>query len=123
MWRMAKVFGAAGTHAGRQSVAAFKRMFATLLIVSVVVAFFGGGLVAALFITHSRNLISWIAGLAGIVTLLWLLTNANRKVDQQESTRMARRKGALGEYEVGAGLERLSDSCAAVKDGTTDEYG
>ena len=120
---MAKVFGAAGKHAGRQSVAAFKRMFATVLIVSVVVAFFGGGLLAALFITHSRNPIGWIAGLAVIVSLLWLLTYANRKVDRHETTRMTWRKGALGEYEVGAELERLSDSYVVFNDVNTEEFG
>src|SRR5436305_1316005 len=67
---MAKVFGAAGEHAGRQSVAAFKRMFATVLIVAVVVAFFGGVLLATLLITQGRNPIGWIAGMAVVVSVL-----------------------------------------------------
>lgn len=120
---MAKVFGAAGEHAGRQSVAAFKRMFATMLIVAVVVAFFEGVLLAALFITHSRSPIGWIAGLAVIVSILWLLNYANTKVDQHETTRMTWRKGALGEYEVGAELERLSDSHAIFNNLNTVGFG
>jgi hypothetical protein len=39
---MAKIVGAAGAHAGKQSVAAFKKMFATVLIVVAVIAFAEG---------------------------------------------------------------------------------
>jgi len=86
---MAKVYGVAGEHAGRQSVAAFKRMFATLLIVAVVAAFCEGAMVTMFFTTHIR--IGWI-GLPVVtgILLLWLLNYANRRVDQHETDRLAR---------------------------------
>jgi hypothetical protein len=118
---MAKVFGAAGEHAGRQSVNAFKRMFATLLIVAVLVAFFEGVLLATLFITH--NPIGWIVVPAVTVLLLSLLHYANRRVDQHETERMSWRKGALGEYQVGAELERLSGEFFVFNNVNTEEFG
>ena len=115
---MAKVFGAAGNHAGGQSVAAFKRMFATLLIVAVIVAFFEGATLAAILIMHGR--ISWLL-LPAIVGgfLLWLVHYASRRVDKHETDRLSWRKGALGEYEVGAELGRLSDAIFIFNDVNT----
>jgi hypothetical protein len=105
---MAKVFGAAGEHAGRQSVAAFRRMFATVFIVGIVVAFAEGVLITTVITTHTR--IGW-AFLPVIVGgfLYWLLRYAERRVDTHETERLTWRHGALGEYEVGAELERLSE--------------
>ena len=120
--RMAKVFGAAGKHAGRQSVAAFKKMFSTVLIVAVVAAFCEGAVVTTFFTTHIR--IGWI-GLPIVIgiLLLWLLNYANRRVDQHETDRLNWRKGALGEYEVGAELERLSDEFFIFNDLNTAGFG
>jgi hypothetical protein len=119
---MAKVFGAAGRHAGRQSVTAFKRMFATMLIVVIVAAFCEGALVTTFFTTHIG--IGWI-GLPIVIgiLLLWLLKFTNTRVDQHETERMTWRKGALGEYEVGAELEALSDSYSVFNDINTEEFG
>jgi hypothetical protein len=126
LWRhhghMAKVVGAAGEHAGRQSVAAFKRMFVTVLIVAVVAAFCEGVLLTTFFTTHIG--IGWI-GLPTIIgiLLLWLLNYANRRVDEHETERMSWRKGALGEYEVGAELERLSDTYSVFNNVNTAGFG
>ena len=119
---MAKVFGAAGKHAGRQSVVAFKRMFTTVVIVAVVAAFFEGVVVTTFFTTHIR--IGWI-GLPVVtgILLLWLLNYANRRVDKHETDRLNWRKGALGEYEVGAELERLSDEFFIFNDLNTAGLG
>jgi hypothetical protein len=106
---MAKVFGAAGKHAGRQSVEAFKRMFKTLFIFGLIVSFLEGGLLTTFVITHARPVLILPAATIGIF-LLWLANYANRRVDKHETDRMSWRKGAVGEYEVGAELERLSDN-------------
>src|SRR6266700_6127666 len=119
---MAKVFGAAGKHAGRQSVVAFKRMFATVVIFAVVAAFFEGVVVTTFFTTHIRIGWIWLPVVTGIL-LLWLLNYANRRVDQHETDRLNWRKGALGEYEVGAELERLSERYAVFNDVNTEEFG
>jgi hypothetical protein len=120
--RMAKVFGAAGEHAGRQSVTAFKRMFVTLLIVAVVAALCEGAMVTMFFTMHIRI---WWIGLLVVtgILLLWLLNYANRRVDRHETDRLNWRKGALGEYEVGAELERLSERYAVFNDVNTEEFG
>jgi hypothetical protein len=48
--------------------------------------------------------------------LMWLANYAYRRVDKHESDRMSWRKGAVGEYEVGAELERLSDNYFVFND-------
>jgi len=119
---MAKVFGAAGEHAGRQSVAAFKRMFMTLLIVAVVVALFEGAILTSLIATRG-GIGRFVLLLAAALFLWWLLRYASRGVERHENERMTWRKGALGEYEVGAELERLSDSYVVFNDVNTEEFG
>lgn len=105
---MAKVFGAAGQHAGKQSVAAFKQMFSTLLILGIVVAFCMG-VMMTFFLTTHRSL-GWLFLPAVTAVLLWRIAHyANRRVEKHETKRLNWRKGALGEYEVGAELERLSN--------------
>lgn len=105
---MAKVFGVAGQYAGRQSVAPFKRMFATLLILGFAVAFCLGGMTTFFLTTHGSR--GWFFLPAGTAVLLWWIAHyANRRDDEHETKRLNWRKGALGEYEVGAALERLSD--------------
>jgi hypothetical protein len=119
---MAKVVGAAGEHAGRQSVAAFKRMFATVLTVAAVAAFCAGALLTTFFTTRIGIGWIWLPIVIGIL-LVWLLKYANKRVDQHETERMTWRKGALGEYEVGAELERLPDSYVVFNDVNTEEFG
>lgn len=119
---MAKVLGAAGEHAGRQSVAAFKRMFLTLLIVAIVAALCEGVILTTIIIKRS--------GIAGIVPslaiglfLFWLLRRAGRRIEMYETDRLNWRKGALGEYEVGAELERLSDDYIVFNNVNTAGFG
>lgn len=112
---MAKVYGIAGAHAGRQSVEAFKRMFRMLLILAVIVAFCEGVMLTTFVTTHAQ--ISWL--IVFIVTgffMWWLARYANRRVDEHETDRLNWRNGALGEYEVGAELERLSDEFSVFND-------
>ena len=106
---MAIVYGAAGEHAGRQSVAAFKKMFATVLFVVAAVSFSEGIIVTSVFM--KRGSLGWLLVAAVLAVSVWGLSRyANRRVDKHETDRLNRRKGALGEYEVGAELERLSDA-------------
>src|SRR2546423_405888 len=101
---MAKVFGEPGKYASRQSVEAFKRMFVTLFILGIVVAFCEGIVLTTL--TRSRTWPVLLLAVTIGLFLLWLAHYANRRVDEHETNRMTWRKGAVGEYEVGAELER-----------------
>ena len=117
---MAKVFGTAGKHAGHQSIEAFKRMFLTLLVLAIIVAFSEGAIVATLLITRAN--IRWIPVpivIGGLV--LWLSNYARRRVVKHETDRLNWRKGAVGEYEVGTELERLSDDFFIFNDVNTKQ--
>ena len=120
---MAKIVGAAGAHAGKQSVAAFKKMFATVLIVVAAIAFAEGVMLTSLVTLRGR--LSWYLILAGVGLLLmvWIVRIANFRVKKHETDRMTWRKGALGEYEVGAELERLPDDYLVFNDVSTQEFG
>jgi len=119
---MAKVVGTAGAHAGKQSVAAFKKMFATVLIVVAVIAFAEGVMLTSLVTLHGR--LSWYLIPIGIGLLaVWIVRIANFRVEKHETDRMTWRKGALGEYEVGAELERLPDDYLVFNDINTEEFG
>jgi hypothetical protein len=115
---MAKVFGTAGKHAGRQSVEAFKRMFRVLFILGIVVAFSEGVILTASVTNHVRG---WwlLLPIAIGIFLWWFADYTNRRVDKHETDRMSWRKGAVGEYEVGAELERLSDDYSLFNDVNT----
>lgn len=119
---MAKVFGSAGEHAGRQSVAAFKRMFLTVLIVTIVAAFCEGAVITAVIVTRG-GITHLVLALAIGLFLLWLLRQASRRIDAHETERLNWRKGAIGEYEVGAELERLSDEYAVFNNVNTAGFG
>jgi hypothetical protein len=119
---MAKVFGEPGKHAGRQSVEAFKRMFKTVFVFGLVVAFCEGVLLTLSVTTHARPALLFLSGALGIF-LLWLAYDANRRVDKHETDRMSWRKGAVGEYEVGAELERLSDDYSVFNNVNTSTFG
>ena len=119
---MAKVLGAAGEHAGRQSVAAFKRMFFTLLIVAIVAAFCEGVIVTT-FIIKRGGIAALVLTLAIGLFLLWLLRRAGRRVEMHETESLNWRRGALGEYEVGAELERLSDDYIVFNNVNTAGFG
>ena len=119
---MAKVFGSAGKHAGRQSVEAFKRMFRVVFILGIVVAFCEGVILTASVTNHIRGW--WLVLPIAVGILLWSFADyANRHVDKHETDRMSWRKGAVGEYEVGAELERLSDKYSVFNDVNTEEFG
>ena len=75
---MAKMFGAAGEHAGRQSVAAFKRMFLTLLIVAIVAALCEGVMVTTIIIKRG-GIAAFVLPLAIGLFLFWLLRYATRR--------------------------------------------
>jgi hypothetical protein len=121
-WLMAKVLGAAGEHAGRQSVAAFKRMFLTLLIVAIVAAFCEGVIVTTIIIKRG-GIAAFVLPLAIGLFLFWLLRYATRRIEMHETERLNWRKGALGEYEVGAELERLSDDYSVFNNLNTAGFG
>ena len=118
---MAKIVGAAGTHVGKQSVAAFKKMFATVLIIVAVIAFAEGVMLTSLVTLRGR--LSWYLIPAGVgLLMLWIVRIANFRVREHETDRMTWRKGALGEYEVGAELERLPDDYFVFNDINTEEF-
>lgn len=115
---MAKVYGIAGAHAGRQSVEAFKRMFKMLLILAVIVAFCEGVMLTTFVTTHAN--IGWlIVSMVTVLFMWWLSRYANQRVDKHETERLNWRIGTLGEYEVGAELERLSDDFFLFNDVNT----
>ena len=119
---MAKIVGAAGAHADKQSVAAFKKMFATVLIAVALIAFAEGAMLTSL--VTLRGGLSWYLIPAGVgLLMLWIVRIANSRVREHETDRMTWRKGALGEYEVGAELERLPDDYFVFNDVSTQEFG
>jgi len=119
---MAKIVGAAGAHAGKQSVAAFKKMFATVLIVVAVIAFAEGVMLTSLVTLRVR--LSWYLIPIGVgLLMVWIVRIANFRIKKHETDRMTWRKGALGEYEVGAELERLPDDYLVFNDINTEEFG
>ena len=119
---MAKVIGAAGEHAGKQSVAAFRRMLGSLLGLVAVVAFGEGVMLSGLITLHGRW--PWyLVMVFGALLMLWIARLANRRVEKHESERMSWRKGALGEYAVGAELERLPDDYFVFNGVNTEEFG
>ena len=119
---MAKVLGGAGEHAGRQSMAAFKRMFLTLLIVAIVAAFCEGVIVTTIIIKRG-GIAAFVLPLAIGLFLFWLLRHATRRIEMHEAERLNWRRGALGEYEVGAELERLSDDYFVFNNLNTAGFG
>ena len=106
---MAKVFGAAGEHAAQQSVAAFRKMFLTLAGGIAVLTFVLGVGLTLLFTTDVHVLVPVLALLAFVIGGDQLTRVLNSVVDKYESERMSWRMGALGECEVAAELDRLSD--------------
>ncbi len=106
---MAKVFGAAGEHAARQSVVAFKKMFLTLTGVIAALALSEGIIFSTLLFSRGRP--SLLLGVAVVFALAVILVcrKVTQRVDRFESDRMSWRMGALGECEVAAELEALSD--------------
>ena len=89
---MAKIVGAAGAHAGKQSVAAFKKMFATVLFVVAVIAFAEGVMLTSLVTLHGR--LPWYLIPIGIGLLaVWIVRIANFRVEKHETDRMTWRKG------------------------------
>ena len=78
---MAKIVGAAGAHAARQSVAAFKKMFATVLIVVAVIAFAEGVMLTSLVTLRGR--LSWYLIPAGVgLLMLWIVRIAYFRVEK-----------------------------------------
>ena len=119
---MAKIVGAAGAHADKQSVAAFKGIFATVLIAVALIAFAEGVMLTSLVTLRGR--LSWYLIPAGVgLLMLWIVRIANSRVREHETNRMNWRKGAPGEYEVGAELERLPDDYLVFNDVSTQEFG
>ncbi len=106
---MAIVFGAAGEHAARQSVGAFKKIFLTLTAGIAMLTLGLGSVWTLLFTTN----VHWLTALVGTAVFVagaaWLTRVLERRVDKYETERMSWRMGALGECEVAAELERLSD--------------
>jgi ribose/xylose/arabinose/galactoside ABC-type transport system permease subunit len=89
---MAKVFGAAGEHAGQQSVAAFKRMFLTVLIVAIVAALCEG-VVVTTFIIKRGGIAAFVLTLTIGLFLFWLLRRATRRIEMHETERLNWRRG------------------------------
>ncbi|HZS18075.1 MAG TPA: nuclease-related domain-containing protein [Candidatus Udaeobacter sp.] len=119
---MANVFGSAGQHAGRQSVAAFKRMFLTVLIVAIIAAFCEGAVLTGVVLTRG-GIAQLVLAFVIAFLLFWLLRHASQRINAHETERLNWRKGALGEYEVGAELERLSDDYAIFNNVNTAGFG
>ncbi len=97
-------------------------MFATLLVVVAVISFAEGVMLTSLVTLRGKP--AWLfVPLITAVFVWWIYRVADRRAEKHESDRMAWRKGALGEYEVGAELERLSDDFFVFHDINTEEFG
>lgn len=97
-------------------------MFATLLVVVAVISFAEGVMLTSLVTLRAKPV--WLlVPLITVVFLWWLYRTAERRVEKHESDRMSWRKGALGEYAVGADLDRLSDEFFVFNDINTEEFG
>lgn len=107
--RMAKTFGAAGEHAARQSVDAFKKMFLSVTIFIGAMCLCWGIVWTLLFTRSEPWFVTWTAPLAFLCAVIWACKVLTRRIEKYESDRMSWRMGALGECEVAAELERLSD--------------
>src|SRR5438067_11781818 len=84
---MAKIVGAAGAHAGKQSVAAFKKMVATLLVVVAVIAFAEGVMLTSVVTLRGR--LSWYLIPAGVgLLMLWVARLAHFRVKKHEAERL-----------------------------------
>jgi hypothetical protein len=91
---MARVFGGTGEGAGRESGAAFKRMFATLLVLGILYAVCEG-VTLAMLRTHRGLGLLFLSAITGIF-LWWLAHYANRRGDGGETARRAKREEAKG---------------------------
>ena len=97
-------------------------MFATVLIIVAVIAFAEGVMLTSLVTLRGR--LAWYLIPIGLGLLaVWIVRIANFRVEKHETDRMTWRKGALGEYEVGAELERLPDDYLVFNDINTEEFG
>ena len=94
----------------------------TLLIVAIVAAFCEGVMVTA-FIIKGGGHASIVLTLGIGLFLFWLLRVAARRIEMHETECLNWRKGALGEYEVGAELQRLSDDYIVFNNVNTAGFG
>ena len=99
----------AGEHSTYQSAKAFKRMVLFMIFIVATTAFFEGVLLATLIATRGR-----IGALAVLTLILgiflwWFCRYAGRRFSAFERERLNWRKGAVGEWEVEAELQRLSE--------------
>jgi len=96
-----------------------------VLIVAIACAFAEGVVITALIMarTTPRAVASGVLAIGIGMFLLWLSRYADRRVNKHEADRLIWRKGALGEYEVGAELERLSDDFFIFNNVNTEEFG
>lgn len=105
---MAKIYGSAGEHCARSSVAAFRKMF--LMIVAAIAGLaFAQGVITTLLLARIWSVPFAVLGVAGFAAICWTSRYFDKRLDAYETARLNQRKGALGEWEVAAELEVLSD--------------
>jgi hypothetical protein len=106
---MAKIFGAAGEHAARQSVIAFKKMFLTLTGGVAALTLCLGVVWTLLLTKHSDFLVMLLVLVAFALAVFLICRQLSRRIDKFETERMSWRMGALGECQVAAELVHLSN--------------
>lgn len=96
-------------HSIYRSVKAFKRMCRTMIFTAATIAFTEGVILTTLAATRGR--IGGIAVLALMVgvCLWWFCRDSDRRLTAFERERLHWRRGAFGEWEVEAELQRLPD--------------
>ncbi len=105
---MPKIFGVPGAHSAHQSVKAYKRKLLTIVFIAAIAAFLEGIMLTILFVTRGEASGAAVAALVIGVCLWWFCRYAGRRITALERERFYWGKGAIGEREVEAELQRLS---------------
>ena len=103
---MAQVYGVAGEHSGKQSIAAFNKMFVTFFCIIAALCLVEGAMLG-LALTRGRPIL-WLFMVLLFCAILYAARYAMRRVEDYEKQRLSYRAGFLGEHQVAIELEGLS---------------
>lgn len=102
---MAQLFGIAGDHSGKQSIAAFRKTFLIFFCIIGALCLLEGILIG--IVLTKGALLSWISTVMLFGVILYASRHAMRRVEDFEKQRLSYRAGFLGEYQVAIELEGL----------------
>ena len=104
---MAQIYGLAGEHSGKQSIAAFKKIFLTLFCIIAALCLIEGILIG--LVVMRNGLLPWMLTATLFGAILYASRYAMKRVEEFEKHRLSYRAGFLGEHQVAIELEGLSD--------------